>query len=297
MRKSVLTILFIWLVGNVGLTQNWMTNIDIAKRLALTQNKMLLMVWDDASSYPLPVVVLDSNGNEVPYENLFDEPRLNHMLWDSFVLVKVSESEYSLMYNEIKRKRPTYYLDKFNDDSLKVMDVNGNILNASEESGYVFNLSSFIQKYALNTSFLRQELINYRKEKNFYSTFYLASKYIDFAFYVNKEVRPELVGLSDIYLKEAHDLLEREPSNNKADLELRFELLKIEQDLLINKPEKALRKLKRIKESELNGANKTLAAFLYFTAYRLLKDEKNASLWRSKVSLADLNKIQVLINK
>ncbi|WP_274476012.1 hypothetical protein [Mangrovimonas aestuarii] len=297
MRKSVLAILFIWLVGNVGLTQNWMTNIDIAKRLALTQNKMLLMVWDDASSYPLPVVVLDSNGNEVPYENLFDEPRLNHMLWDSFVLVKVSESEYSLMYNEIKRKRPTYYLDKFNDDSLKVMDVNGNILNASEESGYVFNLSSFIQKYALNTSFLRQELINYRKEKNFYSTFYLASKYIDFAFYVNKEVRPELVGLSDIYLKEAHDLLEREPSNNKADLELRFELLKIEQDLLINKPEKALRKLKRIKESELNGANKTLAAFLYFTAYRLLKDEKNASLWRSKVSLADLNKIQVLINK
>lgn len=297
MRKSVLTILFIWLVGNVGLTQNWMTNIDIAKRLALTQNKMLLMVWDDASSYPLPVVVLDSNGNELPYENLFDEPRLNHMLWDSFVLVKVSESEYSLMYNEIKRKRPTYYLDKFNDDSLKVMDVNGNILNASEESGYVFNLSSFIQKYALNTSFLRQELINYRKEKNFYSTFYLASKYIDFAFYVNKEVRPELVGLSDIYLKEAHDLLEREPSNNKADLELRFELLKIEQDLLINKPEKALRKLKRIKESELNGANKTLAAFLYFTAYRLLKDEKNASLWRSKVSLADLNKIQVLINK
>lgn len=297
MRKSVLTILFIWLVGNVGLTQNWMTNIDIAKRLALTQNKMLLMVWDDASSYPLPVVVLDSNGNELPYENLFDEPRLNHMLWDSFVLVKVSESEYSLMYNEIKRKRPTYYLDKFNDDSLKVMDVNGNILNASEESGYVFNLSSFIQKYALNTSFLRQELINYRKEKNFYSTFYLASKYIDFAFYVNKEVRPELVGLSDIYLKEAHDLLEREPSNNKVDLELRFELLKIEQDLLINKPEKALRKLKRIKESELNGANKTLAAFLYFTAYRLLKDEKNASLWRSKVSLADLNKIQVLINK
>lgn len=297
MKKVFILIICLLFSKQTILAQDdWMNSLYAAKRLALAQDKMLLMIWEEAIYFKLPVFITDGEDNDVVIDNLFDSPEINALLWDNFVLVKVSETEYPTWYEALRKSRSLGYLNKLGDNSIKVMDANGNILNAGYDDDYVLDLIKLLNKYALNTSYLKQELINYRNDKNFYTSFYLASKYIDYAFYVNKEVRPEIVDLSNIYLNEAKNFLEVEELDNKSDLLQRIELLEIEQFLVVNQPKKVLRKLKRIEESQIQGANNQLYAFLYFVAYRLLLDEEKASAWRPKISLVDLEKAKYIMN-
>ena len=297
MKKIAVIFSIVLLTSLKGYSQEWMKSLTIAKRLALTENKMLLVMWEEATLYPFPVIMYDDNGRRIFVEDMFDVEEIEEILWENFVPVMINETQYNDLFKNIKGKRNIAYIDKFNDDSIKVMDVNGNILNTknvyTENS---VNLTELILKYALDTSFLKQELINYRNKKDFYATFYLASKYVDYAVYNIRNIRKEIIDLSDIYLKEASDLLAKNNLENKIKLEERIKLIKMQQDLMLNSPKKVLRQLKRLNAPEIEGANASLVAFLYLTAYRLLKDETNAAIWRPKLSLANLKKSERIIN-
>lgn len=294
MRK-VLTILM-FLVCFAGQSQDWMTNLEIAERLALFQNKLLLVVWENAFYQKTPAILYNEQGKEVLIEDSYNSPVIDSLVWAHFVPVVLSEDAYPDLYAKIK-DRSYDYIQKFNDDSMKIMDVNGNILNKMDEDVYLTNLSKFIGKYALDVSLIKNEYINYRQEKNFYSAFYLAAKYMDFAFFLKEDIRPEVTDLSLIYLEEALEFLNGIPEEEDKKIMLeRIELLEIQSSLLTNKPKKVLRQLNRIDTTELDKANEKLLAFLYFSAYRMLNDEDNASQWRSKMSMLDLKKIMQLIN-
>lgn len=296
MKKILVLIVFVLSVNNLCHSQEWMKSLAIAKRLALIENKMILVMWEEATLYPFPIIMYDDNGRKIFVEDMFDVDEIEEIIWDNFVPVTINETMYSDLFEKIKGKRKLTYIDKFNDDSIKIMDVNGNILNTKSNYDEYINLTEFIRNYALNTSFLQQELLNYRDRKDFYTTFYLASKYVDYAIYAKKEVKKEILNLSDIYFNEAEELLEKEDLKNKTNLEQRFKLLKMKQDLILNNPKKVLRQLKRIEATEIEGANSSLVAFMYLTAHLLLKDETNASEWRSKVSSINMKKAELIVN-
>jgi len=296
MKKIVLYLIVMLLVPNICKSQEWLTSFEAAKRLAIVQDKMILMVWEESTLYPMRVIVENDQGKKMVMNNLFKNEVLNTLIWDYFVPVKVNESMYEELYDNIKGKRSAVYIDKFNDDSLKIMDANGNILNLAYSYQEIFNLTAFINKYYINTSFFKAELQNYFKESNFVTSFRLASKYIDAAIYVNENIRLETIKLSNIYLNEARMYASTTEMENKASFEQRVLLLDLEQELVLNKPRKVLRFLKRIDSSEIHENNEALVAFLYVTAYRLIKDENNASEWRSKVSLVNLKKSNAIIN-
>jgi len=282
--------------GN-GQSQEWMTTLDAAKRLALVQDKMIFMMWEASTLYPLPVVVNDSEGNIVLVENLFENEELNNIIWKYFVPVKVSESQYAKLLEEIDGQRSSSYIDQFNDDFIKIMDANGNIVNTEFwYEGQKINFTNFISRYALDTSFLKQELLNYNREKDVNSSFRLATQYIDYAALTNESVRQDIINLSAMYLDEAYNLLPESDIENKQGLEQRLDLLKIKQELVLNHPKKVLRQLKRIDTSEIEPINQSIIAFLYFTAYLSLGDENKASEWRSEVSLVNLEKATIIIN-
>lgn len=292
--KQLLFILVVFASVNFGFSQKWMTNLEVAERLAITQNKLMVVVWENAYYSGTPVYVNYKTGKEFLVENMFAEPVLDSLLWSNFVPVVLNEGVYTEWYNTLKNTRSTTYLDKFNDDTLKVMDANGNILNIKADT-YIENITEFVAKYSLDTSFLSNELVNYKREQNFYSAFYLASKYMDFAFFNNSNVRAELVNLAAIYLDEASRFLERETLENKETLRQRVSFLEIQEHLLLENPKKVLRQLNRIKETDVANANSNLRAFLYFSAYRMLQDEQNASVWRPEISNFDTKKIMSLI--
>lgn len=295
-RHSIIGMVFMLMSGHICQSQDWITSLDAAKRLALVQNKMILMVWEDATLDPFPVIIEDENGKSARINDLFDAPFLSKMIWEYFIPVSVGESMYDQLNVAIRDERTYEYMSKFNDDSIKIMDANGNILNVKPNYDAVLNLTELIRTYYLNTSALQSDLGNYKKERSYATALHLGMKYIDFAIYCHPEVRNEVLKLSDIYLKEAEQLLEIGDLDNTSVLKQKLNFIILKQQLILDKPKRVIRQLNRIESSEVDETNEPLLAFLYLTSYRLLKDETSAKVWRPKVSLVNLEKSQQIIN-
>jgi len=296
MKNKTLKTIFLLFIVNFSFSQAWMTSLDIAQKLALVQNKMVLMVWEESTKYPYPVLVEDDEGRTIFIENLFEDENISPLIWEYFVPVIVSENEYEDLYYAVKGKRNQRYMDKLNDESIKIMDINGNIINLSIPLAEYLNITKLIKKYALDTRFMSVELKNYSDDKNFYSTYYLASKYLDFSLYVSKDIRKEIINLVDIYLDEAQNVNRSSDSEDKLVLEERCELLRIQEILLLKQPKKGLRKLKKMNAENIENNNQPMISFLYYTAFKILGDEKSAALWESKVSSVNLKKARMIIN-
>lgn len=296
MKNALLKLLLVVLMTNTASAQEWMKNLEVAQALAKVQNKMVLMVWEETTSYQYPVIVKDDKGRTIIINNLFEDEDVSPLIWQHFVPVIVSEDRYADLYEKIKDKRSQKYIDKFNDDSIKIMDINGNILNVDYLTEDLQDITTIIQRYALNTTFIAQELQDYKQDKNFYSAYFLASKYLDLGMYVNKDVRENIVELSNIYLEEAKRLVAREDQSEQKGSLQRCDLLELQEELLLKRPKKVIRQLKKLKEEEIVESNKPFIAFLYYTAYMSNDKPEDAEQWKSQISSVNLKKAQLIIN-
>ncbi len=292
--KRIILLCGFSLAMSISYGQEWFTSFDAAKNFALVQNKMLFVLWEDSFQHPIPILANSDKGNVVVI-NLSKDDSLDAIIWEYFVPVKLSESYYVDFVNEAK-DRGFRYLDKLNDDSIKIMDINGNILNLADTSDGLPSMSSLIKSYALNTLFLKPELESYSKEKNFTTALRLAIKYIDFAIFANERLRPEIIDLANIYLDESKKILLDTNSENYEEFSQKIELIQIKELLVLNQYKKAHRKIKRIDGKQIMQMNESLFEFLNYTVFKLLKDEANAEVWKSKISLLNLKKAELILN-
>ncbi|MBJ7879242.1 hypothetical protein [Gelidibacter salicanalis] len=296
MKKYIICLAITLAASGSSFSQEWMTSLDAAKRIALVQDKMLFMIWEEAALIPYPVILNDERGNEIVFENIFDHVEINQIIWEYFVPVKVSEHLYAELYDNIKDSRTSSYIRQFEDDNIKIMDINGMIINTSTSPEAYFNLTDFITAYALNTAYLKGELDNYSQRQDFNTAFRLASKYLDYAILVNQKIRKDIIQVATMYLDEADNYLLESAPHDKVHLARKSEFLRLSEHLLQDRPKKVLRALKKMDLSEIDETNTDLLAFLYYTSYLLKKDEKNAEQWKSKVSAINLKKSQLISN-
>lgn len=299
MLKKYIICVFILFVTQIVVTQqrDWLNSLELAKTFARSENKMILMVWNEATKYPFKAVVKNQKGKDIFLRNIFTSDAVLDMFWENFIPVMVNEEVYDALFIDIKGKRKLSYIDVFNDDSLKIMDANGTILGSSGANTEFLNVTKFIKKYSLNTSYLKQELFNYKIEKTFYSAFYLASKYVDYSLLVNDKVRSEILKLSDIYFKEAEIYLQKDKTlENKASLLQRIQLTVLKQDLITGKSKRVLRKLKTIEENSIADVNKPLLDFLKYTAYRLRNESEEFAKFEKKISLLNRKLTQRIVD-
>ena len=293
MKKTIL-LFVITLITVICNGQEWFTSFDVAKRLALVQNKMLFVLWEESMNYQYPILFRTEKGSLLIID-LSNNETLDPIIWEYFVPVLLAESEYEELINKSK-ERGYKYIDKLNDDSIKIMDVNKNILNVNDSFENEQNLSLIIKKYALNTSFMKQDLTNYSSNVTVTTAFNLASKYYDYAIFSEKDIRPEIIDLANLYFEEAKELLTKSNLENKEAIAQRFELFEIKSYLILDNPRKAMRVLKKTEEAEIAKNNKSFFSFLKYTTFKLLKDEENAALWESNVSQIDLKIAEYIIN-
>ena len=294
--KKLLFTLFLSLATITGASaQEWLTSFTLAKKLALSKNKMLLVIWEDSANYSYPVILEDIDGTKVVTE-LFESDAIKTLVWKYFVPVVISESNYQQLFDKIDGKRNMTYINRFNDDDVKVMDPNGNILDLRAKDEFVTqNLTSIIKKYALDTSFLEAELSSYFENKNYATTFRLANKYLDFAIYAENFVKEEIIMLANIYMLEAENLLQNSDYATKEALLQKHELLKIKEALILGKDNKARRMLKKYTEEDIDKINVALFAFLNYTTYRSLDKIDLALPFKSKMLQSDLNKVKFIV--
>ena len=79
MKNRIVVAFIILFTANFCHSQEWMTSIDIAQKLALIQNKMVLMVWEESTKYPYPVLVNDDKGRTIFIGNLFEDENVRQV--------------------------------------------------------------------------------------------------------------------------------------------------------------------------------------------------------------------------
>ena len=273
--------------------QEWFTSFDVAKRMAIVQNKMLFVVWEDSFASGVPVYVRANDG-KVSVIDLANDTSLDSIIRNYFIPVRISEAEYP-EFLKAAEDRGYNYLNKLNDNSIKIMDVNGVILNVGSSYDIIDDLSVLIGTYALDTSFLNAELRNYMNEKNFLTSYLLADKYLDYSIYSNKALRPDVIDMAEVYLEEATKLISESDSDREALLQ-KMELTEIKRLLILERDGSANRKLKRIEKAQVHDINKRLYAFLNYTIFTLQDEASQAELWKSEISSLDLRKAEAIIN-
>ncbi|SFJ48337.1 hypothetical protein [Olleya namhaensis] len=297
MKKLLFTLLLSVATITSAMAQEWLTSLTLAKKLALSKNKMLLVIWEDSANYSYPIILEDADGTKVVTE-LFESDAVKTLVWKYFVPVIINESMYQQLFDKIDGKRNMSYINRFNDDNVKVMDPNGNILDLRTADEFMTqDLTAIIKKYALDTSFLEAELNSYFENKNYATTFRLANKYLDFAIYAEDFVKEEIIMLSDIYMLEAENLLQNSDYATKEALLQKHELLKIKEALILGKDNKARRMLKKYTEEDIDKINVALFAFLNYATYRSLDNIEEALPWKAQVLQSDLNKVKFIVNK
>jgi hypothetical protein len=276
------------------IAQEFFTSISVAKRLALVQDKMLFVVWEESLEYPYPLLYNDSKGNLIIID-LSQDKSFDAIIWEHFVPVLLSETEYDRLLKASKGRKASY-IAKLNDDSIKIMDANENILNTKQNYDIEQNLSELIKTYSLRTTFLKQDLINYSQQANFTTSFNLVDKYIDFALFVEENAREEVIELSNLYLDESKKHLPTSDLQEKDAYLQRVDLLNIKQDLVLDRARRALRFLKKLDKADIAEVNKPLFNFLNYTTFMLLNNEDDAASWQSELSEVDLKKAQLILN-
>lgn len=294
MTKTFLLAVFFMISSSVCKAQEWMTSLDAAQRIALVQDKFIFMIWEEASLIPYPVIMNDDQGKIFVFEDFMENEAIGKMIWENFVPVKVSESEYNTLYMQAKKNENLNYLEQLGDDRIKIMDANLNIVNVSYSPPAYFNLTEFMGIYALDTSFLKAELTTYFNQKDYVSAWRLASKYFDFSVLVNQKARPDILRLAVKYLDEAEMLIVDVPAEDQKDYKEKTDLLRLSQFLINDQPRKVLRKLKKLEKGTINPNNAPMVAYLYYTSYALLKDPDNMKLWREKVNAANAKKANLI---
>jgi len=277
----------------MGNAQEWFTNIDVAGRLALVQNKMLFVVWEESFNGSIPVLVNSDAGDTVVID-LANDTSLDSIIKAYFIPVRLPEANYESFINTAEG-RGYKYINKLTDNNIKIMDVNGNILNTETSMAVITDFSKLIDTYALNTAFLNNALQNYSQNKSYLTSYLLAEKYMEFAIYAKKDVREEIMDLSTIYLKESAKFVTNTSIENSAAILQKIELTRIAQNLILNRQGKARRQLNRMKVDEIDPMNERLYGFLQFTTHMLRNDIEEAEPWKSKISSLDLRKTEMIL--
>lgn len=272
--KKILLFCFIGilLVNNVK-GSNWLTSLEVAKKMALASDKLILV--DFWATWCGPCKKMDSESWSKEDVKL---------LMANYIPVKIDIDSNRNIATEYDVKGIPYIF---------IMDGNGKVVYQQMSYKSKSNVISLLKKYALNTSFLNQDLINYYKNESFATSFRLGSKYQDYCLFIDDGLKGEFLNLAEEYFKVSKKLLKKSDLKNKEAFEQKYQLFQIQEQLILNKPEKALKMLDNIKESSLDNLNKSFFYKLKYITYKQLNSLQDVNAWSEKVTEIDKKKAEL----
>ena len=275
MKKFSIILLTILSV-NTALANNWMTSFEEAKKLALASDKLVLV--DFWAIWCGPCKKMDTESWSK------DEVK---MLMENYVPVQIDIDKNRDLASQYGVKGIPYIF---------IMDGNGKVLYNSMSYKRKDEVINLLNKYAIKMSFLKRDLLNYYQNSSFITSLRLASKYQDFCLYLNEELKPDFLGLSHDYIKESKKFLKSSDIENKNTFEQKIELFEIQEKLILNKPEKALKMLSKLKKEDIDKNNESFYTFLNYTALKQMNDDKNAAKWEDDLMENYLKKANQILN-
>lgn len=275
MKKMLFLVFILFAFENPIFANNWHSNFEDVQREALTTNKLILV--DFWANWCGPCKRMDTETWSA------DEVKL---LMSNYVPVKVDIDIYKQLATNYSVSSIPYIF---------IMDGNGKVLYSQKSYKTKSQVISLLKKYAISTEYLNQHLINYYANPDFSSAFRLASKYSDFSIIVNKEIRHDILQVSNVYFDISEKLLKKTELKNKALFLQKMELFKVQEIILRNNLERASKLLGNMKEENLEAANIDFSNFLNYIVSKEKNDETSAAVWIGKLSENDKQKAALFL--
>jgi thioredoxin-like negative regulator of GroEL len=277
MKIIVVAILVFLNFGQTVEAGNWLTDFDAAKKMALATDRLVLV--DFWASWCGPCKKMDMESWSK------DEVKT---LMDGYVPVQIDIDRNKHLANQYNVKGIPYIF---------ILDGNGKVVYQSMSYKSKSQVIDLLETYAMSTQFLNKELISYYNKQNFVSAYRLATKYHDYTFYLDEDLRRDFLRTANDYFDEALDYLDKSDLKNKAALQQKIELYEIQKEIIVNNYKKALRLLSKINKEDVDKMNTSFFAFLNYAAYKLSENEEQAILWEAEVKKIDKQKVELLTKK
>lgn len=275
MKKYFFVLVCLFLMIPAAKAENWYTTFEYAQKVALETDKLILV--DFWANWCGPCKMMDDeswSSQEVK------------VLMNNFIPVKIDVDNNQS------------FAQKYNVESIPyvfIMDANGKIIH--QEMSYMtkVQLITLLKKYIINTSFLKQDLINYYNNENFASAFRLVSKYQDLSMLVEKNIRHQIMGVADAYFSVSEKLLKNGDLKNKTTYFQTLELFEIKKFIILNNSKKASKLLDKLNERNLDSTNLSFFNLLKYLVCMTNNDLDTAKSWSEKLSENEKIKANVLL--
>jgi len=275
MNKKIILLSFLFIVSfSLKATTKWTYSLEDAQKMALASNKLILV--DFWAVWCGPCKRMDNES--------WSKEDIG-LLADNYIPVRVDIDHYA----EIARK-----YDVKGIPYIFILDGNGEIIYQQMSYMGRSQLSKVLEKFALNTSFMQRDLINYYKKINSTTSYRLAQAYQNYAIYLNENVSSYFSAMASKYFIKTKRYLKSENKNNPV-LNQKIALYEIQNVLIRDNYKKCFKILKKkFKEDKIESTNKKLYYFLNYVASKGL-EEKESELWLSK--LKTTNNYQVYLKR
>lgn len=227
-------------------------DFDEAQKVALASNKFIVVdftgSWCAPTTKPMGLCTL----------NLDDQ---NKVL-QQYVIVSVDHQTIH------------YYFENFDfkiSPEIFIVDANANYIHSFSGFLDANSMKVELEKFALSTEFLFNELFSYYKSKSYSNALKLYQKYLDYSLLVDINIKENFINLAKVYLENAKERLikkdiDYEEKNQKLIL---FELYQLVYKMNF---EKADKKLAKLNFQEIKEGNTYIYYFLkYIVAKGLQK--------------------------
>lgn len=279
--KKFFTFSLLFISINTYSQVGWVSSFEDAQKLAIATDRLILVDFWATWCGPCKKMEMESWSDEEIGE-----------ISKSYVPLKIDLDKNT----ELARRYRVRAIPL-----LMVIDSSGELVY--KKLGYMDKdqLNKVLKKYAVNTSFLRAESLNYYKHQGYASGIRLAHKYIDFSLYLEKDIQFEFLELASNYLNISEQLLDKKKANYD-DMKEKIDLMEIQIDLYENKIKRVEKKLeKNFEPSKLSKGNKVLYTYLNYCLSLKKQDDNATDKWKQQLvsfdhSGAYLKKSEQFIN-